>query len=62
MRSWLIEARLQKGLTQKEVAELVQISQPSICDIEQGNKTPRPDTAKRIAKVLGFDWTRFFDK
>lgn len=62
MRAWLIQARLDKGLTQKEVAEEVKISQPSICDIEQGNKTPRPDTAKRIAKVLGFDWTRFFDK
>ena len=62
MRAWLIKARLDKGLTQKEVAEKVKISQPSICDIEQGNKTPRPDTAKRIAKVLGFDWTRFFDK
>ena len=62
MRSWLIEARQQKGLTQKELAQQVQISQPSICDIEQGNKTPRPETAKRIAKVLGFDWTRFFDK
>lgn len=62
MRTWLIEARTQKGLTQKDVAELVHISQPSICDIEQGNKTPRPDTAKRIAKVLGFDWTRFFEQ
>jgi transcriptional regulator with XRE-family HTH domain len=62
MRSWLIEARIKKGLTQKEVAEKVKISQPSICDIEQGNKNPRPATAKRIAQVLGFDWTRFFDK
>ena len=62
MRSWLIDARIKKGLTQKEVAEKVEISQPSICDIEQGNKTPRPATAKRIAQVLDFDWTRFFDK
>ena len=62
MRAWLIEARIKKGFTQKELSELVKISQPHMCDIEQEKKTPRPDTAKRIAKVLGFNWTRFYDK
>lgn len=62
MRQWLIDQRKAKGLTQKDVASLVQISQPSVCDIERGLKTPKISTAKRIADVLGFDWTRFFNK
>lgn len=62
VRNWLIDHRKAKGLTQKEVADLVKISQPSICDIERGIKTPKPNTAKRIAAVLEFEWTRFFDK
>ena len=62
MREWLVRLREAKGMTQKALAEQVKISQPSMCDIEQGVNTPRPDTAKRIAQVLGFDWTRFFDK
>lgn len=62
MRDWLVAIRESKGMTQKALAEKVQISQPSICDIEHGEIDPKPDTAKRIANVLGFDWTRFFDK
>lgn len=62
MRNWLIAQRKAKGLTQKEVADLAKISQPYICDIERGIKTPKPNTAKRIAAVLGFEWTQFFDK
>ena len=62
MRDWLVAIRESKGMTQKALAEKVQISQPSICDIEHGEIDTKPDTAKRIANVLGFDWTRFFDK
>lgn len=60
MRKWLVALREASGLSQKALAEKVEISQPAMCDIERGVNTPRPDTAKRIAKVLGFDWTRFF--
>lgn len=48
-------------MTQAEVAEKAQISQPSLCDIERGHNTPKPDTAKRIASVLDFPWTKFYD-
>lgn len=61
MRTWLIAIRKQRGLTQVEVAEKVGISQPSLCDIERGVMSPRPDTAKKIAEVLDFNWTRFFE-
>lgn len=61
MRSWLVAIRKQRGLTQVEVAEKVGISQPSLCDIERGVTSPRPDTAKKIAEVLDFPWTKFFE-
>lgn len=62
MRKWLVELREANGLTQKALAEQAMISQPSMCDIEKGVNNPRPETAKRIAAILNFDWTRFFDK
>lgn len=62
MRTWLVDIRNNKGMTQAEVAEKAQISQPSLCDIERGNNTPKPDTAKRIASVLDFPWTKFYDQ
>ncbi len=61
MREWLISERTEKGMLQKDVAVKSQISQPAYCDIENGKKNPSVDTAKKIAAVLGFNWTRFFD-
>lgn len=61
MRSWLVAIREQKGMSQKSVAEKVEISQPSYCNIENGERSPSVATAKRIAVVLDFDWTRFFE-
>lgn len=61
MRSWLVERRQQKGLSQRRLAQKVGISQPALCNIENGVHRPKPDTAIRIAKVLGIKWTRFFE-
>ncbi len=60
-RDWLIAIRNSKGVMQKDVAELVGISQPSYCTIEHGKTRPSVETAKKIAAVLGFDWTRFYE-
>lgn len=62
MRSWLVANREAKGFKQKEVSDAVGISQPSYCNIENGVKHPSVDTAKKIAGVLGFEWTRFFEE
>lgn len=62
MRAWLADRRKQLNYTQAEVAAASQISQPSYSDIENGKKSPRPQTAKRIADVLKFPWTNFFDR
>lgn len=61
MRFWLYECRKRRGITQAQLSKAVGISMPSYCHIETGKTTPRPATAKAIAAVLGFDWTRFYE-
>ena len=58
---WLKELRERRGMNQRQVAEQVGISQPTYCLIESGKRGVGVKTAKRIAAVLGFDWTRFFE-
>ena len=61
-REWLIKIRKDKGLTQVQVAKLSQISQQLYNFIENGNRGVSVETGKKIAKVLGFDWTEFYKK
>ncbi|GMA49372.1 putative HTH-type transcriptional regulator YqaF [Alicyclobacillus contaminans] len=49
------------GLSQQEMADLVDISRSYYTNIELGMRRPGVDTAKRIAGILGFDWTRFYE-
>lgn len=62
MRKWLRIARVDKEMTQKKLCEKIGISTPSYCQIEKGKTNPRPSTAKKIAAVLGVDWTRFYEE
>jgi len=62
MRDWLVAIRKAKGLSQKFVSEQVGIAQPSYCTIESGATRPAVETAKAIAAVLGFDWTKFYEE
>ncbi|MBW7651340.1 MULTISPECIES: helix-turn-helix transcriptional regulator [unclassified Anoxybacillus] len=61
MREWLKNKRLSKELTQKEIAKLVGISRSTYAMIEKGERNPSVSVAKRIADVLKFDWTIFFE-
>jgi len=61
MRKWLKEIRQKLDLSQSEVAFKVGITQQQYSFIENGNRTPSVETAKSIANVLGFNWTRFYD-
>lgn len=61
MNCFLKEKRISKKLTQKELATLCGVKRTTITEIENGNSRPSIDTAKAIAKVLGFNWTKFFD-
>ena len=60
-RDWLVTIRKDKGLSQAAVADRVGISTPSYCTIETGKTNPRVYTAQKIARVLEFKWTRFFE-
>ena len=55
------ERREQLGISQKELAEKVGISQSFLCDIEQARSKPSIDTALRIAEVLNIDDIKFFE-
>ena len=62
MRQWLVNARMGKNLTQQELADKVGITRQFIGILENElTATPHPNTAKKIAEVLGFDWTKFFE-
>ena len=60
-REWLVAFRKAKNLTQSELSQAIGISQISLSSYEQGIRTPKPFIAKKIAKVLGFDWTKFYE-
>lgn len=64
MRDWLRELRHKRGLTQEEVAERAGIARTYYVQLETGSgcKSLSPDTAMRVAKVLGFEWPRFFEE
>ena len=53
--------RKKKRLTQQQLAELVGVDRTLISKIESGAATPSVTTAKKIAAVLDFNWTRFFE-
>lgn len=61
MRKWLHDIRIQNYKTHDDVAAEAGIKRAYYTMIENGTRNPSVDVAKRIAFVLGFDWTIFFD-
>lgn len=47
------EFRKKRKKTQKELAELVGISQPFLHDLENNRRGAKPETYQRIAEALG---------
>lgn len=45
--------RKERGLSQKEVADMTGISQAMLCQIERGTKNPSIQVGKEIATILG---------
>lgn len=64
MRKWLADIRAASGKSQQTVASESGISQSYYAGIELGirGKPLAVPVAKKIAAVLGFDWTRFYDE
>ena len=58
---WLKELRAKSGMTEKQIAFQSGISQQFYNYIENGKRRPSVETAKKIAALLGFDWTRFYE-
>ncbi|MCL2076865.1 MAG: helix-turn-helix domain-containing protein [Oscillospiraceae bacterium] len=61
MIEWLRQKRQEKGITQEKIALFVGIARAYYTNIEKGSRNPSVETAKKIAEVLDFDWTRFFE-
>ena len=55
--SHLISARLQKGLTQKEIAEKLGTRQSAIARLESGNINPSLDLLQKLAQIMGYKLT-----
>ena len=56
------ELREAKGLSQTQLAELIETKQPSIARIESGRALPRLEVLQRIASALGMRLTIDFEK
>ena len=50
----LIEAREEKGFSQKKLAELSGVKQPAIARLESMRATPQIDTLFKVLKPLGY--------
>lgn len=59
-RQWLIELRGERK--QEDVAAEAGINRSFYTAIELGIRNPSVQTAMKIARVLGFQWTRFFQE
>lgn len=59
--SKLREIREAKGITQKELAEEVGVTDAYICRIERGTTDPRLSVVEDIARVLGVSVAQLTD-
>lgn len=58
----LKEIRKSANLTQSGLADMCGCERSIIGKIENGAATPSVRLAKKIAKVLSFDWTLFYEE
>ena len=61
MRPWLRELRKEKGMSRKETAKAAGMSVSYLDSIENGSRNASVPAAKKLASVLGFSWTKFFE-
>ncbi len=53
----LIGARIEAGITQREMAKRLEVKQSAIARWEAGETMPTLDTLFRVSKALGLDFT-----
>ena len=63
-RQWLTEIRESCGLSQYSVAKRIEVTPAYYNYIENGQRRPSPQVAKRIATVLGFsdNWYKLLEQ
>ena len=61
MREWLKEIRNTRNMTQSVIASMSGVDVTTYNKIELNIRNPSTKTARSIANVLGFNWTRFFE-
>ena len=59
-RQWLVDARKKMNMTQSEVASQAGISRNYLSQVENGTGV-RVNVAKKLGKVLGFQWQKFYE-
>lgn len=58
---WLKDLRSKAGLSGESIAKRAEVTQQYYSFIENGKRRPSVAVAKRIAAILGFEWTKFFE-
>lgn len=55
------QMRVERGLSQEKLSEMIDISPRQMCVIENGNSSPSLETFVKIARVLEIDVNDFLD-
>lgn len=58
----IAQLRKARGMSQRQLAELVGISGAVVAEYELGRKTPRLETARKLAAALGCSIDELIDK
>ena len=53
--------RMEKGMTQKELADALNISYVNISQWERGKRNPKIETLQKIAEILGISTADFLE-
>lgn len=61
-RKWLEKIRNDKGLSQEQFALILKIPASTYSTYETGIRNPKVSEAKRLAKILKIEWTKFYEK
>jgi len=60
-REWLTQLRVDMGMTQAQLGKFANVTNYQISKIEIGKNNPSVLVAKKIADVLNFNWTQFYE-
>lgn len=55
-----IHARLIMGFSQRELAKIANLSSALICQVENGDRNPSPNSAKKICDALNVEFEAIF--